>query len=76
MRYKPPRTGWRCVEILRLMSRPDLLRPDPGVTNARPRQRLFSFRDGVLRDHQCIISTYLSLGTRSGPKEIYRTKTI
>ena len=55
---------------------PDLLRPGPGVTNARPRQRLFTFRDRILRDHQRIISTYLSLGTRSGPKEIYRTKTI
>ena len=30
---------------------PEFLRPDVGVTNARPRQRLFSFHNRILRGH-------------------------
>ena len=55
---------------------PKILRPNPGVTNARPRQRLSSFRNRILRGHQRILSAYLSLGTRSGPKNFDCMETI
>ena len=57
--------GARTVDIL-----------DPGITNARLGQRLFPFRNRVLRDHQRILSAYLSLGARVGPREFNRTKTV
>ena len=53
-----------------------LLRPDAGVTNIRTRQRLFSFRNRILRGHQRIFSAYLSFCARGGPKKFDRTKTI
>ena len=54
--------------VLCFMFPSKLLRSDPGVANARPRQRLFSFRNRILRDHLRVLSAYLSLGTRGGPK--------
>ena len=55
---------------------PKLLRPSAGVTNIRPRQRLFSFRNRILRGHQHILSAYLSLGARSGSEKFDRTETL
>ena len=55
---------------------PKLLRPNPGIANIRPRQRLFSFCNRILRDHQRIFSAHLSFGARSGPKKFNRTETI
>ena len=74
--YKSSRTGWRYVKFPLFRSYPKLLILDPGITNARPGQRLFPFRDRVLRDHQRILSAYLSLGARVGPREFSRTKTV
>ena len=55
---------------------PKLLRPSAGVTNIRPRQRLFSFRNRILRGHQHILSAYLSLGARSGSEKFDCTETL
>ena len=55
---------------------PKLFRPDAGVTIPRSRQWLSSFCNRILRDHLRVLSTYLSLGTRSGPKEFDRTEAI
>ena len=75
-RCKSPRIHWRCVEFLNLMPWPKLLRLYSGVTNARPGQRLFPFHNRILRDHQHILFTYLSLGARGGPKEFTCTETV
>ena len=75
-RCRSSRTGWRCVEFLLFVFYPRLLILDPGITNARLGQRLFPFRNRVLRDHQRILSAYLSLGARVGPREFNRTKTV
>ena len=48
---------------------------DSGVTNARNRRRLFSFRMRTLRGHQRIRSAHLSLSAHIGPKEINHTET-
>ena len=69
-------TGWRYVNIRWLVSRPDILRTDSGITHTGPRQRLFSFCSRVLRDHRSVLSTYLSLGAHVVPKNIDGTKTI
>ena len=47
-----------------------------GVAHPRPCLRLFSLRKSVLRDHQHILSTHLSLGARADPKKINCTKTL
>ena len=54
----------------------NLIRLNPGVPNVRPGQRLFPFRNRILRGHRHILSTYLSLSTCSGPKGFDRTETI
>ena len=53
-----------------LVSHSNLLRPNPGVPNARPCQRMLPFRNRIFRDHQHILSAYLPLGTRVGPKKL------
>ena len=49
-----------CVE-LSLTFPPDLLRTDLGAADSRPRQRLHSFFDRILRGHQHLRSAHLSL---------------
>ena len=76
-RCESPRTGWRCVQFQHFMSHPkSRLTPGPGIPNARPRQRLFPFRNQILRDHQHILSAYLSFGAGSGAKEFDRPETL
>ena len=55
---------------------PKLLIPHPGITDVRPRQRLFSFCNRILGGHQRIFSAHLSFGACSGPEEFDRTETI
>ena len=76
MHCKSLRVGWRCVGFPCLMPHPNLPRLDPGVDNARPCQRLFSFFNRILRNHHRILSPYLPLSARINPKRINRMETI
>ena len=53
-----------------------LLMHEPGVTDVRPRQRLFAFCNRILRDNQHIFSTYLPLGTCVGRQNINGTENL
>ena len=75
-RCKSPRIGWGCVEFLCFISYPKLLRLDPGVADVRPGQRLFPFCNRVLRGHQRILSTHLSLSTLGDSEKFNRKETI
>ena len=55
---------------------PRLLRTNTGITDVRPCQRLFSFRNRILGGHQRIFSAHLSLGARGCPEKLDRTETI
>ena len=58
------------------MNCPNFLIPDPGVTYTQPCRRMLSFCHRILRDHQCILSTYLSLCARTVPENVDSTETI
>ena len=51
----------------------NLLILDQGIIHTRPCQRLFPFRDQLLRDHQRILFAYLSLSPSVDTKIIDRT---
>ena len=55
---------------------PLLLRMDLGTTNSQPRQRLHSFCGRILRGHQYLCSTYLSLCNFLIPSNVNRTQAI
>ena len=64
------------VDFPSLIFPPDLLGINPGATNSRPRQRLPSFCDRILRGHQHLLSTCLSLRTSPIPPNVDRTQTL